>query len=58
MDNHPLFYDQNNLILRVVLKEGFYCRARPSCNGGTLLLYFALVLLIYPRLSKITTGTI
>ena len=35
-----------------------YYWARPSGNGGTLLLYFALVLLIYPMLSKITTGTI
>ena len=32
--------------------------ARPSGNGGTLLLYFAPVLLLYSRLSKITTGTI
>ena len=37
---------------------GIHIRARPSGNGGTLLLYFALVLLIYPMLSKITTGTI
>ena len=35
-----------------------YYGARPSGNGGTLLLYFALVLLLYSRLSKITTGTI
>ena len=36
-----------------------YIGARSSGNGGTLLLYFALVglFLIYPRLSKITTGT-
>ena len=35
-----------------------YIWARPSGNGGTLLLYFAPVLLLYSRLSKITTGTI
>ena len=46
-------------ILSLYTKETkFHVWARPSGNGGTLLLYFALVLLFHPRLRNTTTGTV